>query len=207
MHQLGIAHRDIKVENILRSTQDGRYKLCDFGSASTDTLDYTQTSKSLIAKQIEIFERQTTLMYRPPEMLDQYQGYKVDLKVDIWMLGCVLYALSFGKHPFQDSQTLAIMNASYQFPEESTHISEKMRDLIRAMLTPNPEKRPTIWELDIIVSQFDKLSEIPLSEESLQIKKRQEEAASVRTARKPKVNSNKGKKEEEQKWQFSHNQG
>lgn len=50
-------------------------------------------------------------MYRPPEMLDSYQGYNVGLKVDIWMLGCVLYALCFNYHPFQDSQSLAILNA------------------------------------------------------------------------------------------------
>ena len=39
-------------------------------------------------------------MYRPPEMLDEYLKYKVDLKVDIWMLGCILYTLCFAKHPF-----------------------------------------------------------------------------------------------------------
>jgi serine/threonine protein kinase len=39
-------------------------------------------------------------MYRPPEMIDQYLSYNVDLQVDIWMLGCVLYILCFAKHPF-----------------------------------------------------------------------------------------------------------
>jgi len=33
MHDKGITHRDIKVENILLSSK--RFKLCDFGSAST----------------------------------------------------------------------------------------------------------------------------------------------------------------------------
>ena len=32
-------------------------------------------------------------MYRPPEMIDKYQEYSVNTKVDIWMLGCVLYTL------------------------------------------------------------------------------------------------------------------
>ena len=68
MHQLGIAHRDLKVENILY--QNSKYKICDFGSASTDVLDYSTASKLQISKSLESYEKYTTLMYRPPEMLD-----------------------------------------------------------------------------------------------------------------------------------------
>ena len=50
MHELGIAHRDLKVENVLyknSNSQNGTksFKLCDFGSASTETLDYNTASK------------------------------------------------------------------------------------------------------------------------------------------------------------------
>jgi serine/threonine protein kinase len=37
MHEKGIQHRDIKVENIL--LQEKSFKLCDFGSASKSVLD------------------------------------------------------------------------------------------------------------------------------------------------------------------------
>ena len=50
-------------------------------------------------------------MYRPPEIADLYQGFKVNEKVDIWMVGCVTYTLCFFQHPFLEAQTLAISNA------------------------------------------------------------------------------------------------
>lgn len=95
MHSKRIAHRDLKVENVL--FHNGKYKLADFGSASTEILNYKTSSKFEISKAIEKFEKYTTLMYRPPEMIDQYLQYTVDLKADIWMLGCILYTLCFAR--------------------------------------------------------------------------------------------------------------
>lgn len=40
-------------------------------------------------------------MYRPPEMCDVLLGHKVNEKVDVWMLGCVLYTMAFLFHPFE----------------------------------------------------------------------------------------------------------
>jgi len=64
-------------------------------------------------------------MYRPPEMCDIYLGYKIDHKVDIWMIGnklfvyfegCVLYALCFFVHPFVEMQKLAIITGTFNIP-------------------------------------------------------------------------------------------
>mmetsp|Transcript_32086 Transcript_32086/g.31490 ORF Transcript_32086/g.31490 Transcript_32086/m.31490 type:complete len:104 (-) Transcript_32086:540-851(-) len=90
-HSPPIAHRDVKVENILMKGE--HFKLADFGSCSTDTLDYKEDNKTVISEKFELFEKYTTLMYRPPEMIDKYQKYPVGTQVDIWMLGCVLYTL------------------------------------------------------------------------------------------------------------------
>ena len=93
MHKFGIAHRDIKVENVLLGGKS--FKLCDFGSSSTQTLDPNTCSGQYLDEMIEEFEKYTTMMYRPPEMIDRYMKFKVDTKADVWMLGCVIYSLCY----------------------------------------------------------------------------------------------------------------
>lgn len=43
MHNLGITHRDIKIENVL--LENKKFKLCDFGSASDQNIDFRQVDK------------------------------------------------------------------------------------------------------------------------------------------------------------------
>lgn len=174
-----IAHRDIKIENILM--HDEVVKLADFGSCSVDTLDHTRDNKRVIGEMMELFEKYTTMMYRPPEMIDQYKRYYVGTKVDIWMLGCVLYTLCFAKHPFQDSQKLAIVNSHYYMPgEDKQRIGIKLRDLIRLMLTPDPEVRPDINKIISILNEWDIIENIPLNEEANSIKIKQEAVAKAK---------------------------
>ena len=84
MHSKGIAHRDLKVENIL--LEEKKFKLCDFGSATAETLDFSRVNSRQIALAYEQFEKFTTMMYRPPEMIDKYLKYNVNLKADIWVV-------------------------------------------------------------------------------------------------------------------------
>jgi AP2-associated kinase len=56
-------------------------------------------------------------MYRPPEIADPYLKFKVNHKVDIWMLGCVLYTMSYFTHPFLDSNSVGIAAGVYKFPK------------------------------------------------------------------------------------------
>ena len=112
LHALGMAHRDIKVENILvsysvRGSQkikgDPVFKLGDFGSTTKDhSINFDKCDKKEIGIFMEKIEEQCTRMYRAPEMIDRWQGYNVHgVATDMWMLGCVLYVLCTGnKHPF-----------------------------------------------------------------------------------------------------------
>ena len=98
MHKKGIAHWDLKVENVLMGN-DHKFKIADYGSATSreDFLVWKHVDPKSVARKFESFERNTTLMYRPPEMIDRYAKKDVDEKADIWMLGCILYTLLFAK--------------------------------------------------------------------------------------------------------------
>lgn len=45
IHQVGIYHQDVKIENVLIG-EDRAYKLCDFGSCSNRFIDFKAVSKS-----------------------------------------------------------------------------------------------------------------------------------------------------------------
>lgn len=141
-----IIHRDLKIENLLLSSK-GTIKLCDFGSSTTKSYQpdnyWTAIQRSLVEDEMC---KNTTPMYRPPEVLDTYNNYPINEAMDIWALGCVLFLLCFREHPFPDSSKLRILNANYNIPAGSTSY-EILHDLIRGMLQVNPVTRPTVHDV------------------------------------------------------------
>ncbi|XP_053528240.1 cyclin-G-associated kinase isoform X2 [Artibeus jamaicensis] len=141
-----IIHRDLKVENLLLSNQ-GTIKLCDFGSATTvsHVPDYSWSAQRRALVEEEV-TRNTTPMYRTPEIVDLYSNFPIGEKQDIWALGCILYLLCFGQHPFEDGARLRILNGKYSIPADDTRYLV-FHGLIRATLKVNPEERLSITEL------------------------------------------------------------
>ncbi|XP_036903221.1 cyclin-G-associated kinase isoform X2 [Sturnira hondurensis] len=141
-----IIHRDLKVENLLLSNQ-GTIKLCDFGSATTvsHVPDYSWSAQQRALVEEEV-TRNTTPMYRTPEIVDLYSNFPISEKQDIWALGCILYLLCFGQHPFEDGARLRILNGKYSIPADDTRYLV-FHGLIRATLKVNPEERLSITEL------------------------------------------------------------
>jgi rhodanese-related sulfurtransferase len=97
-HRQGVIHRDIKPENIL--FQDGQAVVADFGIALALTAAagkrLTETGLSL-----------GTPYYMSPE---QATGDRhVDVRTDIYSLGCVLYEMLAGETPYSGPSAQAIV--------------------------------------------------------------------------------------------------
>ena len=124
---------------------------------------YSEVHRKDFYQYEEVYEKNTTLMYRPPEMIEPYLKFSVTEQVDIWMLGCILFILLFYRHPFEEASKLSIVNCAYQIPKIHSY-SPKILSLLSVMLTPNPSNRVTIFELDIILGKYHetKKLEVPL---------------------------------------------
>lgn len=57
--------------------------------------------------------------------------------------------------------------------ESTSRISDKMKDFIRILLVPNPEKRPSIAQVLQIIDGWSQLSHLKLSDEAQEIKDKQ----------------------------------
>ncbi|ETW47992.1 NAK protein kinase [Plasmodium falciparum MaliPS096_E11] len=151
--EIPIIHRDIKLENIL-CDKNGVYKICDFCSHSISNSFFpNDLSKSELSNLKEEIERDTTLIYRPPELIDLYSNFEISWKIDIWMVGCILYLLLFKIHPFQNNNFLSIINASFTIPY-CTKYSKRIISILLMTLNKNPQKRIDTSTLLFILENY-----------------------------------------------------
>ncbi|MDQ4006075.1 MAG: Stk1 family PASTA domain-containing Ser/Thr kinase [Actinomycetota bacterium] len=131
-HESGLVHRDVKPGNIM-ITREGEVKVMDFGIARTSSGDtLTQTAAIL-----------GTASYLSPE---QAQGESVDLRSDIYSVGCVLYEMLTGRPPFTGDSPVSI---AYKHVRENPALPSRMNPdipqgleaVVMKCMAKNPENR------------------------------------------------------------------
>ena len=137
IHSKGIAHRDLKLENLLL-TEDNIIKIIDFG------LSHEFNGKDLLKTKCG------SPSYASPELIAQpfYDGFKSD----IWCCGIILYAMLCGYLPFdgdedkdgKDVLFKNIIEGNLEFPK---FISELAKDLIIRLLNVDAKERISIPEI------------------------------------------------------------
>ncbi len=124
-----LIHCDIKPANILVSN-DGRYKLGDFGTAKTLGATMTYTGN------------RGTPLYMAPEVAS-FSGY--DSRCDIFSLGyTMLTMLNGGRHPYEDAgdvaEILRCMYGSRKLPQING-VSPGLMKILRKMCEPSLQQR------------------------------------------------------------------
>ncbi|KAL1742255.1 kinase-like domain-containing protein [Schizophyllum fasciatum] len=130
----GVAHRDIKDENILIDSEY-RVKLVDFGSASV--IDPSQPRPFYT-------QFYGTTAYAASEILKKkkYQA----APAEVWTLGVLLSFLLTGNSPFPTVKE-AVEGDIRLVDVAGLTLNESVKDLLRRCLDPDPKTRATIAEV------------------------------------------------------------
>lgn len=144
-HNMGVIHRDLKPSNIMlvppqSDSSSFSVKVVDFGIAKL-TDEEIQPTQAL-TRTGEIFG---SPLYMSPE---QCLGKPVDIRSDIYSLGCVIFECLTGVPPFMGNTALSTMmqHQSTDAPslKEATLGKEfpaAIENILRLMLEKNPESR------------------------------------------------------------------
>lgn len=138
------AHRDIKPANIMLDDGDSDHAgdpkpiLMDLGSIAPSPIPITTRSQALAIQ--DTAAEHSTMPYRAPELFDVKTESTIDTKVDIWSLGCTMYACLIGKSPFEarsdetgGSLSICVLGGDWKWPDENA---------------PKPKRQGTIIEGD-----------------------------------------------------------
>ena len=126
--------RDLKTQNVFVAA-DGTLRLGDFGVSKVLSCTTALASTAV-----------GTPYYLSPEICE---NKPYDHKSDVWSLGCVLYEMLTLTHPFEGAslKLLILKIIRGKYPPVSARYGKALRDVLDAMLSKNPAKRPGVNDI------------------------------------------------------------
>ena len=117
--------------------------LMDFGSVSEAKVNVRSRSEAV--KMQEWASKNMSGPYTAPEFFNCPSKFKFDERTDIWALGCLLYAMAFGRSPFDNetgSAALAVLS-KVEYPTDHPY-SDHFMELIQWQLKVKLKHRPFV---------------------------------------------------------------
>lgn len=140
LNNLGVAHMDIKPQNILINPEDNSIKIIDF-------------DMSCLKDDQTCFTTKGTPNYLSPDMLKgKVKTFEDAIKSDTWSFGVTLYFLFFKKTPWKSTQgsSTPIRNVYRQITDPDYIIdyenNPEIEGLLSGLIERNPRKRISLEE-------------------------------------------------------------
>lgn len=159
LHQLGIAHRDVKPENIVCSQDGTRVRIVDFGLATSEP-----TSSEFGCG---------STFYIAPECLGEWSSTATSYatrSADVWSLGVILVNLVCGRNPWRcaspTDESFAAFLQDPTFLRRILPISGECLSILTEIFTLDPEQRISLdrlRELIMSIGSFTDDAHVPTS--------------------------------------------
>lgn len=155
LHRMGLAHRDISIENIFYDEKNDQMIIADYGTCYQIPDDNNQHCDDILIDKYK-YGRES---YLPPEMFSSQVQQCNPFKCDVWAIGIVTLTMVTGRMLFDfDYESRSTCNARMEYMRKyslrklirelgHTNIDEDIMRFLEKCLVIDPSKRANISTL------------------------------------------------------------